>query len=75
MFNLLEVETRHFARLQGHDVSLSISLFLRQRAETRKSASRQGKEKAGDGGGGVTSMPASNNPIAREEFANGLFRF
>jgi hypothetical protein len=33
------------------------------------------KKKRAIRGGGVSLMPASNGPIAREEFATGLLRF
>jgi hypothetical protein len=73
MFNLLEVETGYFARLQGHEDGLSCFAFSSLERTEGSAREIDTKKKSGQlKEGGVSLMPASSNsPIAREEFCEG----
>jgi hypothetical protein len=75
MFNLLEVDTGHFARLEGHNDDLSYFAFS---SPVRLSTSGpnpliETKEKRAIEEGESPNARLFNSPIAREEVANGLF--
>ena len=51
MFNLLEIETGHFARLQGHDQELSCFAFSSPEGDDESRSRSQPRDETKDSGG------------------------